>query len=101
MQERRLAAIMFTDIVEYTKLMGTDEQEALQLLRKNRNLHKSIIKKHQGKWLKEMGDGTLASFRTITDAVYCAGGLMEACGDADIGLRIGIHFGEINDVIEL
>ena len=94
-QTRQLAAIMFTDIVGYTRLMGEDEELALQLLRKNRSLHKSIIKKHYGKWLKEMGDGTLASFKTTIDAVYCAGELMKACKSEDITLRIGIHQGEI------
>jgi len=92
---RQLAAIMFTDIVGYTRLMGENEQVALQLLRKNRNLHKSIIKKHDGKWLKEMGDGTLASFKTTSDAVYCAGELMKACADEKIILCIGIHQGEV------
>ena len=57
---RQLAAIMFTDIVGYTRLMGEDEQKAMQVLRKNRKIHQSIIKKYQSKWLKEMGDGTLA-----------------------------------------
>lgn len=94
-QTRQLAAIMFTDIVGYTRLMGHDESQALALLRKNRNLHKSIIKKHNGTWLKEMGDGTLASFKTTSDAVYCAGELMKACVDDSISLRIGIHQGEV------
>ena len=94
-QSRKLAAIMFTDIVGYTSLMGDDEQMAMQVLRKNRRIHKSIIKKHQGKWLKEMGDGTLASFTTTSDAVYCAGEIMDACKAEEIALRIGIHQGEI------
>ena len=92
---RKLAAIMFTDIVGYTQLMGEDEQRALQMLRQNRSLHKSIIKKYHGKWLKEMGDGTLAQFDTISDAAYCAGELIDAANKADIQLRIGIHQGEI------
>lgn len=81
---RQLAAILFTDIVGYTHLMGEDEQKAMQMLRKNRGLHKFIIKKHYGNWLNEMGDGTLASFRTTIDAVYCAGELMEACKSENI-----------------
>ena len=97
-QSHQLAAIMFTDIVGYTKLMGTDEHKALELLRNNRNLHKSIIKKHHGKWLKEMGDGTLASFKSTSDAVYCAGELMKACEKEEISLRIGLHQGEIVEV---
>jgi adenylate cyclase len=94
-QSRQLAAIMFTDIVGYTALMGEDEGKAMQLLRKNRNLHKSTIKKHHGTWLKEMGDGTLASFTTTSDSVYCAGELMDACKSEGITLRIGIHQGEV------
>ena len=69
MSERRLAAIMFTDIVGYTRLMGEDEQKARQVLRENRKIHQSIIKKYHGEWLKEMGDGALASFKTVSDAV--------------------------------
>ena len=86
---------MFTDIVGYTRLMGEDEQKALQLVRRNRSLHKSIIRKHRGKWLKEMGDGTLARFKTTSDAVFCAGELMRSSHPAGISLRIGIHQGEI------
>ena len=45
---RQLAAIMFTDIVGYTAMMGADEGNAMQLLRKNRSLQESIITKQQG-----------------------------------------------------
>ena len=95
--KRQLAAIMFTDIVGYTRLMGENEEQALALLRLNRTLHQSIIKKHHGKWLKEMGDGTLASFKTISDAVYCTGKLQEAAKSNNIQLRIGMHLGEITE----
>jgi class 3 adenylate cyclase len=61
-QSRQLAAIMFTDIVGYTALMGEDEQKAFDLLRKNRQLQKPIIEKFNGTWIKEIGDGVLASF---------------------------------------
>ncbi len=63
---------MFTDIVGYTKLMGEDEQRAFKLLKKNRSVQRPIIEKYNGRWLKEIGDGVLASFSTVTDAVYCA-----------------------------
>jgi class 3 adenylate cyclase len=71
MQNRQLAAIMFTDIVGYTALMGENEVSAYQLLKKNRQVQKPIIEKHNGKWLKEMGDGVLASFSLACDAVHC------------------------------
>src|SRR2546423_15085600 len=102
-QSRQLAAIMFTDIVGYTALMGDDEQKAFELLRKNRQLQKPVIEKFNGTWIKEIGDGVLASFNTVTDAVLCANEIQRACNDiAGLKLRIGIHQGEVvfedNDV---
>src|SRR6516225_8301306 len=71
-QIRQLAAIMFSDIVGYTALMGDDEQKAFELLKLNRQLQKPLIEKYGGQWIKEIGDGVLASFPTITDAVNIA-----------------------------
>jgi class 3 adenylate cyclase/TolB-like protein len=102
-QNRQLAAIIFTDIVGYTALMGRDEQRAFELLNKNRQIQKPIIEQHQGRFIKELGDGILASFHTVSDAVYAALEIQEACTAAgDFQLRIGIHHGEVvfedNDV---
>ncbi|MFC2125554.1 adenylate/guanylate cyclase domain-containing protein [Bacteroidota bacterium] len=95
-EDRRLAAIMFTDIVGYTALMGEDEQRAFQLLKRNRQVQRPIIEKHDGKWLKEIGDGVLASFPTVSEAVYCAKEIQETCkNEPDLKLRIGIHLGEV------
>src|SRR5437867_9889324 len=102
-QSRQLAAIMFTDIVGYTALMGEDEQKAFDLLRKNRQLQQPLIKQFNGTWIKELGDGVLASFHTVTDAVLCASAIQQSCNNIpDLKLRIGIHQGEVvfedNDV---
>lgn len=95
-QSRQLAAIMFTDIAGYTALMGEDEQKAFELLRKNRQLQKPIIEKFNGTWIKELGDGVLASFRTATDAVICAAEIQKACNNTNgLKLRIGIHVGDV------
>ena len=95
-QSRQLAAIMFTDIVGYTALMDEDEQRAFELLKKNRQVQRPLIEKYNGKWLKEMGDGVLASFSTVTDAVFCAAAIQKSCEDEpDLKLRIGIHQGEV------
>lgn len=94
-EDRRLAAIMFTDIVGYTVLMGRDEDKAFKILRKNRNIHKPIIKRYRGEWLKEMGDGILASFSSASDAVRCAGEIQFATKKEGINIRIGIHEGEV------
>ena len=96
MAQRRLAAIMFTDIVGYTALMGKDEAAAFELLKKNRKIQRPLIEKRGGKWLKEIGDGALVSFQTISDAVYCAIEIQRKCEEeTDLKLRIGIHQGEV------
>jgi class 3 adenylate cyclase len=54
---RQLAAIMFTDIVGYTSLIGKDSRKAMELVRISKAIRKPLVEKHQGKWLKEMGMG--------------------------------------------
>jgi len=95
-QSRQLAAIMFTDILGYTALMGNDEKKAFELLSKNRQIQKPIIQQHNGRWIKELGDGVMASFNTASDAVNAAMKIQEACNAAKIfQLKIGIHLGEV------
>ena len=79
---RRLVVIMFTDIVGYTALMGSDQDAALEILSKNRVIHKSAIEHWGGRLLKEMGDGNLASFTSTLDAVYCAGSIQNPIQEA-------------------
>jgi class 3 adenylate cyclase/tetratricopeptide (TPR) repeat protein len=95
MQQRRLAAIMFTDIVGYTALMGKDEEQAFKLLRKNRKIQQPLIEHYNGTLLKEIGDGILASFSSSSDAVRCSIKIQTACKEENIRLRIGIHEGEV------
>ena len=95
-QTHQLAAIMFTDVVGYTALMDENEDKAFQLLEINLAIQRPIIEKHDGNWLKEMGDGVLASFSTVSAAVYCAKEIQEACAsEPNLSLRIGIHLGEV------
>ena len=95
-QSRQLAAIMFTDIVGYTALMGNNEQKAFELLRKNREIQKPIIEEFGGQWIKELGDGVMASFSAASNAVYAAIKIQEACFNSKaFELRIGIHQGEV------
>ncbi len=95
-QTRQLAAIMFTDIVGYTALMGNDEQKAFVVLNKNRNLQKPIIEQCNGRCIKELGDGIMASFSTVSDAVNAAIKIQDDCNAAeDFQLRVGIHLGDI------
>jgi len=95
-KHRKLAAIMFTDIVGYTSLMSKNEQKAFQILQKNRDIQKPLIKKFNGELLKEMGDGTLSSFGSVIDAVNCALDIQNSLIDeAELKLRIGIHIGDV------
>ena len=54
--KRRLAAIVFTDIVGFTDLSSKDEEGAYKLVVKQREILKPIVEKHEGEWLKEEGD---------------------------------------------
>ncbi len=95
-QSRQLAAIMFTDIVGYTTLMGNDEEEAFAVLAKNRELQKPIIEHYNGRWLKELGDGVMVSFNTVSDAVNAAIRIQKTSNATkEFKLRIGIHQGEV------
>jgi len=101
---RKLAAIVFTDIVGFTKFTAKNEPAALKLLETQRSLLKPIVQSHGGEWLKELGDGLLLSFENIRNAVDAAIEIQNAVSDIDyLDLRIGIHQGEVifsnNDVI--
>ena len=94
---RQLAAIMFTDIVGYTGLMGRDENAGLAILRLNREIHKSSIRQFEGIWLKEMGDGTVAYFDSALQAVQCACEIQKKLrSHGKWKVRIGIHLGDIS-----
>ncbi|HLF34925.1 MAG TPA: tetratricopeptide repeat protein [Cyclobacteriaceae bacterium] len=96
MEQRRLAAILFSDISGYTAQMGEDENKALHLLEKNRKLHRALVKLFHGTIIDEIGDGTFACFNSALDAVYCAVELTRTCVRENFpGLHIGIHLAEV------
>jgi len=97
MQERRLAAIMFTDLMGYTALMENNEAAALELVKKNRDLHQRQIQNHKGQLVKELGDGFMATFDNILEAISCAREIQigAKAKEFDIPIRIGIHYGDI------
>jgi len=95
MQKRRLAAIMFSDIVGYASLLKEDEKKAYEARRLNQRIHRRLIKKFKGQSLKEMGTGILASFNSNVDAVMCAVAIQHASDALNLQLRIGIHQGDV------
>ena len=71
--QRRLAAILSTDVVGYSRLMGTDEAGTLSRLNTlRRELIDPAIAAHSGRIVKLMGDGALVEFASAVDAVTCA-----------------------------
>jgi len=94
--ERKLAAIMFTDIAGYTALSAKDSKKTSELLKTQRGTLKPIVEKHGGSWMKEIGDGLLLIFDSATSAVECSIAIQVATKDIeDLNLRIGIHEGEV------
>src|SRR5260221_2883311 len=71
--ERRLAAILAVDVAGYSRLMGEDEEGTLAALRAvRRELGGPKIAEHRGRIVKTIGDGLLAEFASVVDAVRCA-----------------------------
>ena len=102
-EERRLGAIMFTDVVGYTAMSSRDEGAALELLRRYRALLNSVFPKFEGRVVKTMGDGFLVEFASAVEAVNCA---VEAQSElahlnstldeqSRVLVRVGIHVGDV------
>ena len=95
-EDRKLAAIVFTDICGFTQLMSRDENKAMSLLDQQRTLLKPIIKNFNGEWLKEIGDGVLISFPSAVKAVNCSLEIQRILAhNPELTLRIGIHIGDV------
>jgi TolB-like protein/class 3 adenylate cyclase len=102
--ERRLAAILAADVVGYSRLMEQDEAGTFERLRAHRlELFEPSIEKHHGRIFKLMGDGLLAEFSSVVDAVACAvdfqRGMAErnrgVAEDRRIDVRIGVNLGDV------
>jgi class 3 adenylate cyclase len=102
--ERRLAAILCADVVEYSRLMGADEEKTLVALKSHRReLIDPLIDQHRGRIFKTTGDGMLIEFASVVDAVRCAVVVQRGMEDRTANLpeserirfRIGINLGDI------
>jgi len=103
-EQRKLAAIMASDVVGYSRLMGRDESGTLARLRKNRSeTLDPVLTKYGGRLVKLTGDGALIEFASAVDALSAAiefqQAMTEANGDqpADTALvfRMGLHLGDL------
>ena len=93
---KKLKAIVFADVVNFTDISSIDEQKALDLIDTLNTIAKPITVKHNGEWLKELGDGFLISFDSSLEAVRCSIEIQKSILDIDdLKIRIGIHQGDI------
>src|SRR5215472_7735603 len=101
---RRLVAILAADVAGYSRLMGEDEEGTHERLQAHlRELVDPKIKDHRGRIVKNTGDGLLAEFASVVDAVRCAAELQRAMIDREAGMsqdrrirfRVGINLGDV------
>src|ERR1700722_2740324 len=103
-ETRKLAAILVSDVVGYSRLTGTDEDRTLARLRALRSdLIDPTVAVHNGRVVKRTGDGSLIEFRSVVDAVRCAIEVQNGMVERNAGLpperriefRVGIHLGDV------
>jgi adenylate cyclase len=103
-ETRKIAAILVADVVGYSRLAGEDEEGTLARLRALRSdLIEPAIAAHRGRVVKRTGDGFLAEFRSVVDAVRCAIEVQTGMIERNAGLlperriefRVGIHLGDV------
>src|SRR6266513_2113360 len=101
---RRLTAILAADVAGYSRLMGVDEEGTHERLKAHlRELIDPKIEEHHGRIVKNTGDGMLAEFASIVDAVRCTAEIQRAMVDREtemaedrrIRFRVGINLGDI------
>src|SRR4051812_42401837 len=101
---RRLAAIFAADVAGYSRLMGADEEGTHERLKAHlRQLIDPKIKEHRGRIVKNTGDGMLAEFASVVDAVRCAAEVQRGMIDREpdltderrIRFRIGVNLGDV------
>jgi adenylate cyclase len=96
--QRKLTTILAADAAGYSSVMETDEVRTLEALRAARSVFAQFIARHHGRIANTAGDGLVAEFPSVVEAVQCAIEVQrELAGDAQRGLRfrIGIHLGDV------
>jgi len=93
--KRRLSAIMFTDMKGYSREMGQDEEATLKKMWRYEKAMKEIIKEHDGRIVKTIGDSIMGDFDSPVNAVRSAMAIQSLLKKEDIQIRVGIHLGDV------
>ena len=93
--KRKLCAIMFTDMKGYSKEMGRDEEKTLKKVWRYEKAMKHIIREHDGRIVKTIGDAIMGDFDSAVNAVNAALEIQSLLKKEDIKIRIGIHLGDV------
>lgn len=97
--QRKLTTILAADAVGYSHAMNTDEVRALSALRASRRVFSKFIERHDGRIVNTAGDGLIAEFSSVVEAVQCAIEVqqeLDSCVESDaLRFRIGIHLGDV------
>ncbi|MDX1470715.1 MAG: adenylate/guanylate cyclase domain-containing protein [Flavobacteriaceae bacterium] len=95
-RKRKLAAILFADIKDYSALMQKNEAEAMDCLRHYQQVLKEKVGQFNGEIIKNYGDGSLCIFSSVVDAVRCSIEVqLSVCKEPLVPLRIGLHLGDV------
>jgi len=93
---RKHSIVFFSDIVGYTKLMGEDEEEAFSIASKNLEIHRQVLDSYGGQVIKELGDGILGVFDTVSAALSASLEIQQIWSETSgIDIRIGLQSGEV------
>ena len=93
---KKFAAIMFTDIANFTHYMAVDEKKSLRYLEQKKNKLNNLVNDFNGHYIKDIGDGTLTYFDKSIDALNCALQLHAYLSKkSNMEIRVGIHYGKI------
>ncbi len=95
--QRKLTTILAADAEGYSRMMESDEVNVVRALRASRQIFSKLIERHRGRIANTAGDGLIAEFPSVVEAVQCAIDVQQELGgsDATLRFRIGVHLGDV------
>ena len=92
---RELAAILFSDVSDFTSTMDSNENMAMGQILRHKEIVSSALKEYNGHLIKDLGDGLYVKFPSAVDSVQCAIRIQQLTKSENFSIRIGIHLGDV------